>query len=82
MNFKTVTANITWDDKSQETETAIISNTSEYRYLESCDFCGTCKNCKHDEQIFYYTDSLAEIDALLNKPHHDGWMIKSYSVTN
>ena len=80
MSFKTVTAKIIWQAKPKAVETVTISNTSEYRDLEPCDFCGKCNNCKHDEQIFYYTDSLAELDTLIDKPHHDGWMIKSYSI--
>ena len=80
MSFKTVTANITWDEKPQETETVTIANTSEYRDLETCNFCGKCKNCLHVEAIFYYADNLTELDTLIQKAHHDGWMIKSYSV--
>ena len=82
MSFKTVTARIVSQGNAQRPETVTISNTSEYRDLESCDFCGTCENCKHDEQIFFYADSLSELDSLVQNAHHDGWKIQSYSVTS
>lgn len=79
MSIKNVTAKIVWGNEKPETVT--IANTSEYRDLETCNFCGKCDYCKHDEAIFYYADSFTELDALVQKAHHDGWMIKSYSVT-
>ena len=81
-SFKSVRARIVWHGQSQKPETVTIANTSEYRDLETCNFCGKCKNCLHDKAIFYYADSLTELDTLVQKAHHDGWMIKSYSVTD
>ena len=81
-SFKSVRARIVWHGQSQKPETVTIANTNEYRDLETCNFCGKCNNCLHDEAIFYYADSLTELDTLVQKTHHDGWMIKSYSVTD
>jgi len=79
-DFKYVTADIVWVGQSQQPETVTISNTSEYLDLETCGFCGKCKNCLHDNSIHYYVNSLTELDTLMKKAHDDGWMIKSYSV--
>jgi len=81
-SFKSVRARIVWSGQSQKPETVTIANTNEYRDLETCNFCGKCNNCLHDQPIFYYADSLTELDTLVQKAHHDGWMIKSYSVTD
>jgi len=81
-SFKSVRARIVWVNQSQKPETVTIANTNEYRDLEKCNFCGKCNNCLHDQPIFYYADSLTELDTLVQKAHHDGWKIQSYSVTS
>ncbi len=48
MIFMTVTANIIWLAKPKDIETVTLSNTSEYRDLETCDFCSKCNNLTAD----------------------------------
>ncbi len=81
-DFKHVRAKISWLSEPQSFEIVTICNTSQYLDLAACDFCGECKNCKHDESIHYYADCLTELDELMEKPHDDGWEIESYSVTD